>query len=242
MGVKDGQLNPADDRGLEKAYNAFLGGQLSQAGLQTKISNILKTKSAKTIGAGIQYADAEKRGGSSSAAEFQEELIRRCRMLRGELRNLWLRDSEAKVGYRGSGAMGERSIIKKNLSDQGGPIDPQRVDVDAFVVSDKLAEEIPTDAAGHRQASMHPDLGGDFKKIEAQIQKEIESNPPMSTDGARLKEPVRLFVYTEQEFANKTAPTVVDRGTAGKRTQENPARVVEPTGQIAVYKNGQSTP
>lgn len=59
-------------------------------------------------------------------------------MLRGEAAAIRAIDPEARIGFRGSVAR-----LAKGKHKGGLPLDSSNFDVDAFIVSDKLAKQIP---------------------------------------------------------------------------------------------------
>ena len=80
-------------------------------------------------------------------------------------------DPEAKVGFRGSLASGTKGPHKEN-----NPFDPNDFDVDALIVSDKLAGMIKKDRKGFRSGSRH----GQLDEIQATIERSLRSNPIFS--------------------------------------------------------------
>lgn len=99
---------------------------------------------------------------------------------------------DAQVGFRGSLARGTKGTHKPG---GGGPFAPTDYDVDAFIVSDKLAETIPKDAKGFRN------LG---RLIEHQGLIKSTSDRLRAIPGHR-DEAVKIRVYSEAEF-KKFAP------------------------------------
>jgi RHS repeat-associated protein len=73
---------------------------------------------------------------------------------------------DAKVGIRGSLARGTKGPQKGNL-----PFDPTNFDVDAFIVSDKLAGLVPANKQGFRNLARLAEFGGLVRSIGDQIKK-----------------------------------------------------------------------
>ena len=73
---------------------------------------------------------------------------------------------DAKVGIRGSLARGTKGPHKG-----GALFDPTNFDVDAFIVSDKLAGMVPPNAQGFRNLARKPEFGGLVRSIGEQLKK-----------------------------------------------------------------------
>ena len=73
---------------------------------------------------------------------------------------------DARVGIRGSLARGTKGAHKKNA-----PFDPTNFDVDAFIVSDKLAGLVPPNAQGFRNLARPAEYSGLVRSIGGQLQK-----------------------------------------------------------------------
>ena len=104
-------------------------------------------------------------------------------------------DPDAKVGYRGSLATGVKGPHKGNA-----PFDPNDFDIDAFIVSDKLAAKFP---GNERWRS-----GSRNKKINS-MQIEIDEKLRASLKGLRKKDKrgrddrFTFRIYTYKEFNSK---------------------------------------
>lgn len=98
-------------------------------------------------------------------------------------------DPEAKVGFRGSLASGTKGEHKGD-----SPFDPNDFDVDALIVSDKLAEMIKTNRRKFRSGSKHEQL----RRIQLTIDKSLRSNPIFS--GLRTKDPFTFRIYSTREM------------------------------------------
>ncbi len=99
-------------------------------------------------------------------------------------------DPKAVVGFRGSTARGYKGPHKENA-----PFDPEDFDVDAFVVSDRMAVKIGIDKS-FRAASVN-----DFPEL-VQEQQAIESILRAQFKGLK-SEPFTFRVYTSKEFLKK---------------------------------------
>ncbi len=99
---------------------------------------------------------------------------------------------DAKVGYRGSLATGTKYST-------GGPFDPNDFDVDAFIVSDKLASQFGPNVV-FRDARRFKELGAICDDLEKVFKK--------SFDGYRTEpgKPFTFRVWTEAEFEQKVKP------------------------------------
>ena len=91
----------------------------------------------------------------------------------------------AKVGFRGSLARGTKGAHKG-----GGPFDPTNYDVDAFIVSDKLAAMVPKNADGFRNLGRLGEHNGLIKEIGDRLR---------SIPGHR-QGTVKIRVFSEAEF------------------------------------------
>ncbi|MCY8216848.1 T7SS effector LXG polymorphic toxin [Bacillus haynesii] len=104
-------------------------------------------------------------------------------------------DPNAKVGYRGSLATGQKGPHKGNA-----PFDPTDFDIDAFIVSDKLASKFPSSSRWR--------AGTDIKEIR-KIQKELDKTLKNSLDGLRKTDkkgrPDKLTfrIFTQEEYNSK---------------------------------------
>ncbi|WDV05473.1 hypothetical protein [Lysinibacillus irui] len=104
-------------------------------------------------------------------------------------------DPDAKVGYRGSLATGQKGPHKGNA-----PFDPTDFDIDAFIVSDKLASQFPPSTTWK--------AGTQIKEIR-QMQKEIDKTLKSSLDGIRKVDKkgrpdnFTFRIYTQEEFISK---------------------------------------
>ena len=99
-------------------------------------------------------------------------------------------DQNAVVGFRGSVARGYKGPQKSN-----DPFDPSHFDVDGFIVSDKLAAQIPKTGPGRfvtRQNS--PALAAEQTAIDQQLREKLKG----------LKnEPFGFRVFTYEEYLTK---------------------------------------
>ncbi|HEY2495000.1 MAG TPA: hypothetical protein VGI33_19085, partial [Paenibacillus sp.] len=101
-------------------------------------------------------------------------------------------DPNAMVGYRGSLATGKKGPHKGNA-----PFDPTDFDIDAFIVSDKLASRFPADDPWR--------AGTKIKEIR-NLQKEIDKTLKDSLEGLRRvdkkgrPDKFTFRIYTQKEF------------------------------------------
>ncbi|NPC91688.1 hypothetical protein HOO54_05405 [Bacillus sp. WMMC1349] len=104
-------------------------------------------------------------------------------------------DPDAKVGYRGSLATGKKGPHKGNA-----PFDPTDFDIDAFIVSDKLASKFEPDTVWRS--------GSEIKNVSA-MQKEIDKVLKNNLDGLRRvdkrgrPDKFTFRIYTQKEFNSK---------------------------------------
>ncbi|MGM0715488.1 hypothetical protein ACWKW1_27300 [Brevibacillus parabrevis] len=101
-------------------------------------------------------------------------------------------DPNAKVGYRGSLATGQKGPHKGNA-----PFDPNDFDIDAFIVSDKLAETFSKNVYWRSARKVSDDLN--------QLQDKLELNFRNTLPGYRYEpdKPFTFRIYTEKEFNKK---------------------------------------
>ncbi|MFS8213051.1 contractile injection system protein, VgrG/Pvc8 family [Paenibacillus polymyxa] len=104
-------------------------------------------------------------------------------------------DPDAKVGYRGSLATGQKGPHKGNA-----PFDPTDFDIDAFIVSDKLASKFRIDDTWRS--------GAKIKEVE-QLQRQADKILKESLDGLRRVDkkgrPDKLTfrIFTQEEYNQK---------------------------------------
>ncbi|MEB7453630.1 hypothetical protein [Lysinibacillus sphaericus] len=104
-------------------------------------------------------------------------------------------DPDAKVGYRGSLATGQKGPHKGNA-----PFDPTDFDIDAFIVSDKLASKFPEN---------DPWKAGTKIREIRNLQKEIDKSLKDSLEGLRRvdkkgrPDKFTFRIYTQKEFEKK---------------------------------------
>jgi len=99
-------------------------------------------------------------------------------------------DPNAVVGFRGSLARGYKGPHKGN-----DPFDPSSFDVDAFIVSDKLAAQIPKSGPGRFvNAQNHPALSTEQTLIDQQLRARL---PGLKED------PFSFRVFTFDEYLTK---------------------------------------
>lgn len=138
-----------------------------------KTKNILKV-AAKNLGfAHKMFADIVKKNTASKISKIKSLA------------------SGSKIGYRGSLATG----IKFST---GGPFDPDDFDVDAFIVSDALAQKL---GSGFRDIRKHTDV--QYKNLCNEIENILKTIPGYRVEPGK---PFTFRVWTEKEFTDKIKP------------------------------------
>ncbi len=96
-------------------------------------------------------------------------------------------DGDAKFGYRGSLARG-----KKHIDKGGGNFMPDDFDIDAFVVSDKLAKMIEENGGNvkWRDLAEIPGLEGQIDKLKKELANKFEG----------MRDEFSIRVYTKEQF------------------------------------------
>nr|WP_261282402.1 RHS repeat-associated core domain-containing protein [Serratia fonticola] len=126
-------------------------------------------------------------------AKIQSELDK---ILSGSLDDILKIDPEAQIGYRGSLATGVKGPHKLNPDGSRKTFDPTDFDVDAFVVSDKLADAVKPNRINFRDGSRHPDIN----RIQSEMDTLMRNNPAFS--GLRSDKLV-LRIFSKAEMAKK---------------------------------------
>ncbi|ATO51483.1 hypothetical protein P4V86_17185 [Brevibacillus laterosporus] len=104
-------------------------------------------------------------------------------------------DPNAKVGYRGSLATGQKGPHKGNAT-----FDPTDFEIDAFIVSDKLASRFPSKTKWRSDADIE-----EVKHMQGQIDKTLKE----SLDGLRKvdkrgrPDKFTLRIFTKREYNRK---------------------------------------
>jgi hypothetical protein len=98
-------------------------------------------------------------------------------------------DKDAKIGYRGSLATGTKFKSQK-------PFDPADFDVDAFIVSDKLADQFK---AGTRFKDARRKFG-DIESVSDAIEQRYKESFSGYRDESGAGKPFTFRVYTTQEY------------------------------------------
>jgi hypothetical protein len=114
--------------------------------------------------------------------------------IRSQLDEIRKLDPRAVVGYRGSLARGQKGRHKGNA-----PFDARDFDVDAFIVSDRLAEQFSEDTTFRDGSQIHR-----LNKIQTTITHNLK------VDSAReerehmkgLREGLTFRIFTREEFNN----------------------------------------
>jgi hypothetical protein len=141
------------------------------------------------VGAVRRAGSGVTNGGDGASAVFTREGIvgNAGEVVQPHLRTINQLDVDTLVGFRGSLARGFSGPHKGNA-----PFDPKNFDVDAFIVSDKLALEFGRNVRFRS--------GSDIEKI-AEIQKSIDStlraDPSM---GGLRQDPFTFRIYTQKEI------------------------------------------
>ncbi|MDQ0227741.1 LXG domain-containing protein [Metabacillus niabensis] len=104
-------------------------------------------------------------------------------------------DPDAKVGYRGSLATGQKGPHKGNA-----PFDPTDFDIDAFIVSDKLASKFKPEIKWRSGTRIN-----EIEQLQIQIDKSLkESLPGMRKVNKRGRPDNFTFrIYTQEEYNHK---------------------------------------
>jgi len=104
-------------------------------------------------------------------------------------------DPDAKVGYRGSLATGQKGPHKGNA-----PFDPTDFDIDAFIVSDKLASKFKPEIKWRSGTKIN-----EIEQLQIQIDKSLkESLPGMRKVNKRGRPDNFTFrIYTQEEYNHK---------------------------------------
>ena len=125
-------------------------------------------------------------GGAATGLVTREGIISRLgETVQPHLKIIGELDADALVGFRGSLARGF-----KHQDKGGGPFDVNDFDVDAFIVSDKLASQYPR-SAWFRDGSRIPEIGGAQSAIDQSLRSEFS--------GLR-SDPFTFRVYTQREI------------------------------------------
>jgi len=101
-------------------------------------------------------------------------------------------DKDAKIGYRGSLATGIKYESQK-------PFDPSDFDVDAFIVSDKLAELFKAKERGWRNTRKFGDISAVSDAIEERYRQTFSGYRDESGDG----KPFTFRIFTTKEYEEK---------------------------------------
>jgi hypothetical protein len=201
----------------------FLAGEISQVAFEGQLRNWnIKAPSAirKLVDAARMTAEGRtfpQQLQESAQAAFDPHIARILELIG---------DPTAGIGFRGSAARGERSILKG-----GGAINRNNTDIDALILSNQLADEY---VATPRFADAHPKnstLRAEIAEIQASIQGQIEASPPMAIGGTPqpLKESLRFRVWTASELQkNATTQEMMPDGSI--RRQQNPIIWIKPPG------------
>ncbi|NTU21991.1 hypothetical protein HPY28_16825 [Brevibacillus sp. HB1.2] len=134
----------------------------------------------------------DEKGKSQTRTEIME-IVRET--LSPEVKKIKKLDPNAKVGYRGSLA-----TRRKGRHKGYAPFDPTDFDIDAFIVSDKLASRFNPDVTWR--------AGTEIREIR-QIQKEVDKTLRGSLKGLRKfdkkgrPDKFTFRIFTEEEFANQ---------------------------------------
>ncbi|MFC1284995.1 T7SS effector LXG polymorphic toxin [Bacillus paralicheniformis] len=146
--------------------------------------------------AGKKVAKAEKGVKGAEKVQTRKEIMNTVQSkMSPAVKKIKEIDPNAKVGYRGSLATGQKGPHKGNA-----PFDPADFDIDAFIVSDKLASKFPSSSRWR--------AGTDIKEIR-KIQKELDKTLKNSLDGLRKTDkkgrPDKLTfrIFTQEEYNSK---------------------------------------
>jgi filamentous hemagglutinin len=129
---------------------------------------------------------------STKAQNLQQGLSRRKIMadfdqhVQPHFESLKMVDPDIQIGYRGSLARGRKGSHKGNA-----PFDPNDFDIDAFVVSDKLAAQVRPNSSGFRSGANVPEV----KAAQDEITKKLMEDPRYST----MREPVTFRIFSKAE-------------------------------------------
>jgi hypothetical protein len=217
---------------LRKWYDAYaVNYTMTQAVLIRTLGQTLQIKGRKPLTAIINRATLDVPGpaGSFAArvrAAADAAVAAQVTALQALLAGIGVTDEQ--IGYRGSVARGTKSAAKSDGT-AGYPIDWDDVDVDLFIVSDQLAQNLGgTGQFANKNATIRTQM----LQIEATLLNAINTTPNLLPPGKATK-PSEFRVYTQADFARRTQPSFFTEG-GQKVPQPNPARIIDANGQVTV--------
>jgi RHS repeat-associated protein len=160
------------------------GNQLSPQDLETVARKVQKAVNEKVD-------DVIRRADNATTIVIEIDRVRKgvASILHDELEIIRGLDSDARIGYRGSLARGKKGAHKGNAL-----FDVNDFDVDAFIVSDKLASQFPRNA-WFRSGAGVAGLSDVQKRVLQRLRKQFPG----------MRDEFTLRIYTKDEFLTKVA-------------------------------------